>query len=67
MAAFSRWLAGEGRLARPGRTVSLGREKVAGLVMGAAVGVLFAGTGVFTKEVGDRFAVYGLGGLSPYC
>ena len=35
--------------------------------MGAAVGVLFAGTGVFTKEVGDRFAVYGLGGLSPYC
>ena len=65
VAAFSRWLAGEGRLARPGRTVSLGREKVAGLVMGAAVGVLFAGTGVFTKEVGDRFAVYGLGGLKP--
>jgi hypothetical protein len=40
-----------------------GREKAAGIAMGAAVGLLFAGTGVFTKEVGDRFAVYGFGAL----
>ncbi|HTT92327.1 MAG TPA: hypothetical protein VMF65_22425 [Acidimicrobiales bacterium] len=60
VAASSRWLAGEGRLAREGAVVSPGRERVAGLVMGAAVGVLYAGTGVFTKEVGDRVAVYGL-------
>jgi hypothetical protein len=31
--------------------------------MGIAVGLLFSGTGVFTKEVGDRFALYGLGGV----
>jgi hypothetical protein len=65
VAAFSRWLAGEGRYAPKGKVVSATREKSAGLIMGAAVGVLFAGTGVFTKEVGDRFAVYGLGGLKP--
>jgi hypothetical protein len=64
VAALSRWLAGDGRRrAAKGRSVSHRRENVAGLVMGAAVGTLFAGTGVFTKEVGDRFAVYGLGGL----
>jgi hypothetical protein len=69
VAALSRWLAGEGRFAGKGRYAAKGkvvgpnREKSAGLVMGAAVGVLFAGTGVFTKEVGDRFAVYGLAGL----
>ena len=38
-----------------------GREKAAGIAIGGAVGLLFAGTGVFTKEIGDRFAVYGLG------
>jgi drug/metabolite transporter (DMT)-like permease len=65
VAALSRWLAGEGRHSRKGKVVSPGREKAAGLIMGAAVGVLFAGTGVFTKEIGDRFAVYGLGGLRP--
>ncbi len=64
VAALSRWLAGEGRRRQAkGAAVSPGRGKVAGLVMGAAVGVLYAGTGIFTKEVGDRFAVYGLGGL----
>ncbi len=42
--------------------VSPGRQKAAGVAMGAAVGLLFAGTGVFTKEVGDRFAVYGFAG-----
>jgi hypothetical protein len=58
--ALARWLAGEGRFSAPGAIVGPGRERVAGLVMGAAVGVLYAGTGIFTKEVGDRVAVYGL-------
>jgi hypothetical protein len=40
------------------------RRKAAGVVMGTAVGLLYAGTGVFTKEIGDRFAVYGVGGLT---
>lgn len=35
----------------------------AGIATGAAVGVLYAATGVFTKEIGDRFAVYGAGGI----
>jgi hypothetical protein len=30
---------------------------------GAAVGLLFAATGVFTKEIGDRFAVNGASAL----
>jgi hypothetical protein len=63
VATLSRWLGGEGRLSHKEKPVNRGRDKAAGLIMGAAVGVLFAGTGVFTKEVGDRFAVYGLGGL----
>jgi hypothetical protein len=42
---------------------SLQRAKTAGVATGAAVGLLFAGTGVFTKEIGDRFAVHGIGGL----
>ncbi len=37
------------------------RRKVAGIATGAAVGLLFAGTGVFTKEISDRFAIYGMG------
>ena len=41
--------------------VNPGREKAAGIAIGGAVGLLFAGTGVFTKEIGDRFAVYGVG------
>jgi drug/metabolite transporter (DMT)-like permease len=40
------------------------RRKVAGIATGAAVGLLYAGTGVFTKEIGDRFAIYGIGGLT---
>jgi len=40
------------------------RTKAAGLLAGAARGLLFAGTGVFTKEVGDRFALHGLAGLA---
>jgi multidrug transporter EmrE-like cation transporter len=32
---------------------------------GAAVGVLFAATGVFTKEIGDRVIRHGLAGLPP--
>lgn len=61
----------QGRRVDPGRTKNTlsrgnpGREKAAGIAIGAAVGLLFAGTGVFTKEVGDRFAVYGLGALGP--
>ena len=33
------------------------------MATGAAVGLLFAGTGVFTKEIGDRIALYGARGL----
>lgn len=36
-----------------------------GVAHGAAVGVLFAATGVFTKEIGDRFATDGLGAILP--
>jgi len=46
---------GERRPARGGQA--------AGVALGTAVGLLFAGTGVFTKELGDRVALYGLGGL----
>jgi drug/metabolite transporter (DMT)-like permease len=35
------------------------RARVAGVATGAAVGLLFAATGVFTKEIGDRFAAHG--------
>jgi hypothetical protein len=64
VAAVSRWLTREARRSAEATEVGPVRERVAGLVMGAAVGVLFAGTGIFTKEVGDRIAVYGLlGGL----
>jgi drug/metabolite transporter (DMT)-like permease len=38
-------------------------SQAAGLAFGVAVGLLFAGTSVFTKEVGDRFALYGTGAL----
>jgi drug/metabolite transporter (DMT)-like permease len=55
--------AGPGRPVGPERVVKPGREKAAGIAIGAAVGLLFAGTGVFTKEIGDRFAVYGFGAL----
>lgn len=40
-----------------------GRLRSAGVATGAAVGVLYAATGIFTKEIGDRFAVYGAGGI----
>jgi len=39
------------------------RSNTAGVAIGAAVGILYAGTGVFTKEISDRFALHGLGGL----
>jgi hypothetical protein len=35
-----------------------------GLLMGAAVGILFVATGVFTKEISDRVVRDGLGGAS---
>lgn len=31
-----------------------------GVILGVAVGALFAGTGIFTKELSDRVALYGL-------
>jgi hypothetical protein len=39
------------------------RARASGVATGAAVGLLFAATGVFTKEIGDRFAVYGASAL----
>jgi drug/metabolite transporter (DMT)-like permease len=54
-----------GRRRRQDRAANPGREKAAGIALGAAVGLLFAGTGVFTKEIGDRFAVYGFRALGP--
>jgi hypothetical protein len=39
------------------------RARASGVAAGAAVGLLFAGTGVFTKEIGDRFALHGARGL----
>jgi drug/metabolite transporter (DMT)-like permease len=54
-----------GQVGTPEKPGNPGREKAAGIAIGAAVGLLFAGTGVFTKEIGDRFAVYGLGALGP--
>jgi len=61
VAAISTWWA-----VRPGKEASAQRRrKAAGVGTGTAVGLLFAGTGVFTKEIGDRFALYGpSGGLS---
>lgn len=47
-----------------GATGGRHRRKAAGIATGAAVGLLYAGTGVFTKEIGDRFAIYGIGGLT---
>ncbi len=63
--------AGAARLAdgrRPGTDagrIGPRRRNAAGIATGAAVGLLFAATGVYTKEIGDRFALYGLGGLTP--
>jgi len=39
--------------------------RASGVATGAAVGLLFAGTGVFTKEIGDRIALYGARGVPP--
>jgi hypothetical protein len=64
-AALVAWAGG--RLARPrpglGPRGAERRANLAGVAVGVAVGALFAGTGVFTKEIGDRFALYGAGGL----
>jgi drug/metabolite transporter (DMT)-like permease len=40
-----------------------GRRKKTGVLLGAAVGVLFTGTGIFTKEIADRVAVEGAGSV----
>ncbi len=40
------------------------RANVAGVVTGTAVGLLFAATGVYTKEIGDTFAVHGPSGFT---
>jgi hypothetical protein len=37
--------------------------RASGVATGAAVGLLFAATGVFTKEIGDRFAIKGASAL----
>ena len=59
------WLGASRRRGTAPGTPGPYRSKAAGAAMGTAVGVLFAGTGIFTKEIGDRFALYGLGGLAP--
>ncbi len=41
------------------RGTGAARAKASGVGTGCAVGLLFAGTGVFTKEIGDRFALHG--------
>lgn len=48
------------------RTAGTGgrRQRSAAVGTGAAVGVLYAATGVFTKEIGDRFALFGAGGIT---
>ena len=40
------------------------RARASGVTTGAAVGLLFAATGVFTKEIGDRFAIKGASALA---
>lgn len=42
--------------------VVLTRRK-AGVTYGIGAGILFAATGVYTKEIGDRFALHGLGAV----
>jgi len=63
VAALSRWLAGD--ILPVGSLTSFQRRRsqAAGIAAGAAVGVLFAGTGIYTKEIGDRVALHGLAGL----
>jgi hypothetical protein len=57
VAAVSTWWAGGGA---PGDDAGAERRrKAAGAGTGTAIGLLFAGTGVFTKEIGDRVALYG--------
>jgi hypothetical protein len=46
-----------------GLAALLSRRGGDGLMSGAAVGVLFVATGVFTKEIGDRVARHGLHAL----
>jgi uncharacterized membrane protein len=64
VAALSRVLAGD---LLPGDAQTFfqrRRSQAAGIAAGAAVGVLFAGTGIYTKEIGDRVALHGLSGLA---
>lgn len=49
---------------RPGPEASpADGRKTSGVLFGVAVGVMFVGTGVFTKEIADRVVLYGIGGL----
>jgi drug/metabolite transporter (DMT)-like permease len=41
----------------------VGRWQASGAPLGVSVGLLFAATGVFTKEVADRVATYGAGSV----
>ncbi len=73
VAELSRRLAGDLQPGMAATHLESLRSKAAGIAAGAAVGVLFAGTGVYSKEIGDRIALYGLNGLpssfgspSPY-
>lgn len=73
VAALSRWLAGDLLPGTAQTFLQRQRSQAAGIAAGAAVGVLFAGTGIYTKEIGDRVALHGLAGLvgafatpSPY-
>lgn len=64
VAAASRVLAGD---LLPGSAKTFferRRSQAAGIAAGASVGVLFAGTGIYTKEIGDRVALHGLAGLA---
>jgi len=48
------------------RTMGSGRRwKASGALSGVAVGLLFAATGVFTKEISDRVATYGVEAIRP--
>ena len=65
VAAIASWLAGNRGAGNAAAPPSTPRDtRAAGVALGGAVGLLFAGTGVFTKEIGDRFAIYGPGGLA---
>lgn len=63
VAELSRRVAGDRQPGQAATDLDTVRSKAAGIAAGAAVGVLFAGTGVYSKEIGDRVALHGLGGV----